>query len=243
MINSVLRRLFTRVGLGVIRYPNETLRGRMSLLKYYEIDLLFDVGANTGQYAGAMRDFGFTGRIVSFEPLRQAYDKLQAQAAKDSKWEAVHSAIGDTDGDIEINVAGNSQSSSIFAMLPTHVQSAPNSAYIGKEKVRIARIDSIINQYYRSGEKLFLKVDTQGFEKKVLEGAAQSLPNIAGIQLEMSIVALYEGESLFVEMIELLEKWGYSLCSLEPGFRDPATGKLLQVDGVFFRESTKNDKK
>lgn len=239
MISSTIRRLFTRIGIGVVRYPNEILRGRMALLQHYGIDLLFDVGANTGQYVRVMRDFGFTGRIVSFEPLRQAYGELQAKAAKDSKWETVHSAIGDTDGDIEINIAGNSQSSSVFQMLPTHTQSAPDSAYVGKEKVRIARIDSIMSKYYHPGEKLFVKIDTQGFEKKVLEGAAQSLPNIVGFQLEMSIVALYEGESLFIEMVELLEQWGYSLCSLEPGFRDPATGKLLQVDGVFFRESAK----
>lgn len=212
------------------------------MLQHYGVDVIFDVGANTGQYARAIRDFGFTGRVVSFEPLGEAYNELQAKAAKDAKWEVVRSAIGDTDGDIEINIAGNSQSSSIFEMLPTHVQSAPTSAYIGKEKVPIARIDSVLNQYYRPGETLFLKIDTQGFEKKVLEGAVQSMPHIAGIQLEMSIIPLYAGESLFVEMIELLEQWGYSLCSLEPGFRDPITGKLLQVDGLFFREHTKNSK-
>lgn len=235
MIIWKFKNLLRKLGVDIVYFPGEILRGRISLLQAHSINLLFDVGANEGQYAQLMRTIGFTGRIVSFEPLSSAFPILAARAKHDSSWEAVHMAIGDEDGEVEINIAANSQSSSILSMLPSHVQAAPDSAYIGKERVPIARIDSIARQYYREGDNLFLKIDTQGFERKVIEGAAATLEAIRGIQVEMSIVELYEGEDTFIGMISWLQQKGYELHSLEPGFRDPATGRLLQMDGIFFR--------
>lgn len=235
MIVRKFKDIIRKFGIDVIRFPGETLKGRISLLREHSINLLFDVGANEGQYAQLMRTLGFTGRIVSFEPLSSAFALLASHAQADKNWQAVQMAIGDYDGDVEINIAANSQSSSILAMLPSHVQAAPDSSYIGKEKVPIARIDSIARQYYREGDNLFLKVDTQGFERKVIEGASATLELIRGIQLEMSLVALYQGEDTFMDMIAWLQHKGYELHSLEPGFRDPVSGRLLQVDGVFFR--------
>ncbi|HSU27024.1 MAG TPA: hypothetical protein VLJ68_01505, partial [Chitinophagaceae bacterium] len=57
------------------------------------------------------------------------------------------------------------------------------------------------------------------------------------IQLEMSIVPLYENEMLYVDMIDHLARKGFQLYSLENGFSNPETGKLLQVDGVFVNTS------
>jgi FkbM family methyltransferase len=236
MIIWKFKKLLRKFGVDIVYFPGDALRGRISLLKAHSINLLFDVGANEGQYAQLMRTIGYTGRIVSFEPLSSAFPILAARAKQDNAWEAVHMAIGDEDGEVEINIAANSQSSSILDMLPSHVQAAPDSSYIGREKVPIARIDSIARRYYREGDNLFLKVDTQGFERKVIEGASATLEAVRGIQLEMSIVELYQGEDTFIDMIAWLQQKGYELHSLEPGFREPNTGRLLQVDGIFFRK-------
>jgi len=106
------------------------------------------------------------------------YKELKKEAENDPLWDTENFVFGNDDGKSEINIAGNSFSSSIFEMLPAHLQAAPKSAYIGKEEISVRKIDSIIVNYYRPEQRLFLKIDTQGYEKNVLEGATSSLDKI-----------------------------------------------------------------
>jgi FkbM family methyltransferase len=207
------------------------------LLAYNNIDLVFDVGANIGQYAKLLRELGYSGRIVSFEPLSSAYSRLKAVSEKDPLWEiAPQAAIGNQEGEIIINIAGNSQSSSALPMLDAHLESAPESAYSGSETVKLSRLDTIAKDYIKSETKsIFLKIDVQGLEKQVLEGATAILPLVKGIKLELSLVPLYEGQVLFKEMIDIVEKLGYELYGIEPGFTAEKTGRMLQMDGIFFK--------
>lgn len=211
------------------------MQNRIKLLNHFNIKTILDVGANTGQFAYYTRKFGYRNTIISFEPLSSAFAILKQFSENDSKWEVVNSAIGDIDGEIEINISENSQSSSILDMMPGHVKSAPDSAYTGKEKVKIQKIDTVISNYSDNLEDTFLKIDTQGFEKKVLDGAEKSLKKLKGLQLELSMVELYKGETLITEMLNLIEEKGFIIYSLEPGFYDKKSGQLLQVDGIFFR--------
>jgi hypothetical protein len=75
----------------------------------------------------------------------------------------------------------------------------------------------------------------QGYEQQVLEGATGILPQVKGIQLEMSLVTLYQGELLFREMLDYMNNLGYSLHWLKPTIPDPNTGQMLQLDGIFFK--------
>lgn len=121
----------------------------------------------------------------------------------------------------QINVAGNSFSSSILPMESLHLDCAPESRYIGKESIEVKTLDSVFHEICRPDANVYLKVDTQGFEEKVLEGAKHSLPKIAAVQLEMSISRMYSGELLIADMINLMRDKGYTLVSLEDGFCDP----------------------
>ena len=207
----------------------------MHLLRSNRIDLVFDVGANFGQYATSLRECGYRGRIVSFEPLTSAFSRLEANAKADPLWEVVNIGLGDRDERATINIAGNSQSSSLLEMLPAHLKSAPVSAYVGKEEITVSRLDSVFSKYHRRGDRTFLKLDAQGYERKILEGASLSLSDIQGIQLEMSIEPLYSDEMPYLEMLGYLAGIGFTLASIEPGFGDPESGRMLQMDGIFFR--------
>lgn len=209
----------------------------MSLLQKFDIATLFDVGANSGQYAGKIRAGGYSGRLVSFEPLSEAHDSLSKAAKDDHEW-IVHprSAIGDQAGSTTINVSGNSFSSSIFPMLEAHASAAPESQYVGTEEVKVIKLDDVFGDYAAPDGRNFLKIDTQGFEKQVLEGATDVLGDIAAIRIELSIVPLYEGGETFEFFVAWFKAKGFALWDIERGFCDPRTGRMLQFDGIFVNE-------
>jgi FkbM family methyltransferase len=206
------------------------------LLDYHNIDLVFDVGANCGQYGSFLRECGYSGKIVSFEPLSSVYAQLLHLSKKDPLWNvAPRLAVGDRNDEITINIAANnSESSSALKMLDAHLKAAPESAYCGSERVKLNRLDDLAQKYIEKDSKIFLKIDVQGLEKQVIEGAKGILPMIKGIQVELSLVPLYQGQLLFQETIELMDKLDYELHSVVPNFIDNETGRVLQMDGIFF---------
>lgn len=239
-MKSTVKSLINQLGFELKKY---TIQGSEScrfkhFLAYYEVDLVLDVGANIGQYATSIRQIGYLKKIVSFEPLSNAYAQLQAASSKDPLWEiAPRSAIGNTEGEIAINIAANSISSSALNMLESHVKAAPQSVYCGLETVKLSRLDSIARQYITQDTKsIFLKIDVQGLEKQVIEGASQILPLVNGIQIELSLVPLYQDQLAFPSMLKFMEDIGYELHAVVPGFTDLKTGRLLQMDGIFFRK-------
>ncbi|MGC1781924.1 MAG: FkbM family methyltransferase [Acidobacteriaceae bacterium] len=209
-----------------------------SSLRKFGIDAVFDVGANQGQFASGIRDAGFKGKTISFEPLSSAHSKLLKASDGDPNWNVFsRCALGDRNGEIEINVAGNSESSSILPMLATHLSAAPQSAYVEREMSPITTLDAVAGRYLKDARAPFLKIDTQGFEWQVLEGAKDTLPRLKGVMLELSLVPLYEGQRLWQEMIRRLENDGFTLWALQQGFTDTSTGRVLQMDGIFYRVS------
>ena len=207
----------------------------MSMLRAASVDLVLDVGANIGQYAMRLREFGYRGRIVSFEPLSTAFKSLEQACASDAGWEAVPVALGGAPGKATLHVSSNSWSSSLLEMLPGLVEAAPESAFVGAEEVTVQTLAWALDKYRENTEATFLKLDVQGSERAIIEGAGDWLQRLAGIQIELSLAPLYQGESLYLEMIALLSAKGFVLMDLEPGYRDPGSGQLLQVDGIFFR--------
>jgi FkbM family methyltransferase len=217
--------------------PNTSSELRLAkMLVAEQVDLVIDVGANSGQYARSLRSAGYSQRILSFEPLSTAHAALEASARLDEKWAvAERMAMGDHDGVVTINIAGNSASSSILDMLDSHRHAAPYASYVGSEEVPVRRLDSVQHPFLDESTRPFLKIDTQGYESRVLKGATGLLKRVKGVQVELSLCPLYDGQLLWRDIIDLLEASGFELWSLFPEFLDPDTGRMLQCDGIFFR--------
>jgi FkbM family methyltransferase len=239
MLKRVIRSFVRSLGFELSRanlITSDVLQTKR-LLDHHEIDLVFDVGANCGQYGSFLRECGYAGKIVSFEPLSSVYAQLLDLSKKDPLWNvAPRIAIGDRNDEITINIAGNnSQSSSALKMLDAHLKAAPESAYCGSERVKLRRLDDIAQKYIEKNNKVFLKIDVQGLEKQVIEGTKGILSTIKGIQVELSLVPLYQDQLLFQDTINLMGELDYDLHSVVPNFIDNATGRVLQMDGIFFR--------
>lgn len=225
--------LLRQVGLDVRRY-RPAWRRRIAALADAGVRTVVDVGANTGQFGGDLRRSGFTGRIVSLEPLEGAYRDLAGRAAGDPEWRCVRLAASDRAGTARINVAGNSASSSLLPMARLHDEAMPVARIVGAEQVPLARLDELA-ELREAPDPLMLKLDVQGHEAAVLEGATGILDRVVLIEAELSIARLYEGAPLMPLMLERLAVRGFELVALEPGFYDRRDGRTLQVDGLFRR--------
>ena len=176
-----------------------------------------DVARCRCQY-GAIRNAGMLRAgipsIVSFEPLSGPYAKLIDAARGYTQWSvAPRCALGATEGKVEMNIAGNSQSSSLLPMLRRYVEALPNSAYTGTESVHVLRLDDFVETSLAGYDGAFaLKMDVQGFEGSVLDGAARTLPRVRVIYTEMSLCPLYEGSPTFIDLLRADRRSGVSVC-------------------------------
>lgn len=210
------------------------------MLAWHKVTVVLDVGANVGQFGKELRLAGFVGRIVSFEPLSNAHARLLTTAKADRNWMvAPQMAMGSSDAFVDINIAGDGVSSSVLGMLDAHLEAAPDSRYVGTERVQMWRLDRVAGEYLRDEDVAFLKVDVQGYESQVLEGARELLSRLIGLHLELALVPCYSEQHSFGQVSGALEKAGFSLWRLSPGTSDEHTGRQLQVDAAFFRQDLK----
>jgi FkbM family methyltransferase len=190
------------------------------------------VGANIGGFRDELRENGYNGIIHSIEPIFSLYKKLEVKSKSDSSWVLHNCALGDKNQEIEINISSNLHSSSVLDILDTHTTAAPDSIYVEKQRIRQLTLDAMRSSF-GCFNKLFLKIDTQGYEWNVLNGAKQFLHDVDALQLEMSMIPLYKDQKLFKEIFDFLTTSGFELYEVEPGFSDPKDGRQYQVDCIF----------
>jgi FkbM family methyltransferase len=207
-----LQRLARRLGYDLTsRKKARPLHAQLiAVLEHARITCVLDVGANRGQYGAMLREWGYRGRIVSFEPLAGAHAALSKRAAADPSWRvAPPMALGERDGDVEIEVSAESDMSSILPQSALLRRVSPSSAVIRKERVPLRRLEGIVGSYLEPADRSFLKIDTQGYEPQVMAGAGTLLERLSGIQLEMSLVPIYEGEREFCTQLVDLAAAGF----------------------------------
>jgi FkbM family methyltransferase len=197
--------------------------------------MILDVGANEGEFVDELRRHGYAGEVISFEPRREAFARLEKHASMDARWTPLQVALGPDRRDVSINISENGVSSSVLPMQGMHVEAAPESTYVRVEQVRQERLDDIVLPRLSDRDSVAMKLDVQGYEAAVLQGAPRLLDRIAALHLELSLAPVYEGQAEWRELAGGLQQLGFELWALEPVFTDPATGRTLQVDIVMYR--------
>jgi FkbM family methyltransferase len=228
MLARQTKELAHRMGFEISRY--RPLAARV-VARLESVPVVVDVGANRGQYATELRQHGYRGEIISFEPLEEAFAELAAAAARDVNWTCHRMALGASGGEGQINVASNLASSSLLAMGAAHRAGAPSVSITGVETVRVARLDDVL----ADDRPCLLKLDVQGYEGRVLDGAKETLTRAVLLECELCTAELYAGQTSPRALVDRLDDLGFELVDLEPVFRDRANGRVLALDAVFAR--------
>ena len=208
---------------------------RKNVINNLKIDLVLDVGANEGQWANEVLRNGYLESLISFEPVKKVFLKLESNANSYKNWKVVNTAIGKVDSINSINVAGNNAlSSSFFEMEDIHLKAAPDSKYIEVEKVKLSRLAP----WLKNENNIYLKIDTQGFEMEILQSVPEkSWHRILGIEVETSLVKVYSQPYLIEDIIKYLRRKDFKPYRLENGMSTKPFGQLLQVDIIFVKKN------
>ncbi|MEH6590012.1 MAG: FkbM family methyltransferase [Halioglobus sp.] len=210
-----------------------TLRACLfKLLNDYQIDTVIDVGANQGQFGLSIRSLGFRGKIYSFEPVQGAFDKLSEVASPDQDWHVFNYALGAESGEALINVSGFSSLSSLLDLNAYALNRWTSSEVTHKENIEIKTLDDCVAQgVFDAQRRLFLKMDTQGFDLEVFKGASSVIKNVSGMLSELSLIPFYEGMPGYAESLAIYEGHGFKVSGFYPITRNKDLS-LNEVDCV-----------
>jgi len=222
-----------------LRKDQPTLGAHLKrLLPLLGIDCVLDVGANDGQYAAMLRKVGYRGRIVSFEPVAKTYAALSERAAKDPDWKVFHCALAAKAGRQKIHITRSTVFASFLDPSDYSKKKYPNDMPVERvEEVRVRTLDEVLAKATEglTSPKLFLKMDTQGYDLQVFAGAKKSLPKVLALQTEIAIQAIYKGMPNYLQSLETYTKAGFVMSGLYPVSRDRETLALIELDCIMRR--------
>jgi FkbM family methyltransferase len=243
VLQQIVRRLRIAGGMRLIdvRRLHEQWEQRhlRRLLRLYEVDCVFDVGANYGQYAQMLRRHaGFRGLIVSFEPIPAAAAALRDKSRGDPKWIIEEIALSRSDGQCKFNVMTATQFSSLSAPRHDEVGLFEGTNRIAETvTVRTENLETAFGRLQRQYgfRRPFLKLDTQGFDVEIVSSARPVLREFIGLQSELAIKKLYASSVDFRSAITLYEECGFQLSAFVPNNAGHFP-QLVETDCIMVRD-------
>lgn len=219
-------------GLGYGTTENELLK----IIESVDTDLVLDIGANKGQFASKLYNYGYNKELISFEPLSEPYKKLLKKSENNSKWKVYEKCcVGADTENIDVQISNLIGNSSILNIKSTKFN-VKGSHFIGKENVKQITLASLNNSPLLSKAKnVFIKMDIQGYEHFVLSKLEEVEYFINGFFIELSLIKLYEEEKDFLSICNQLKGFGYNLVYITPEFIN--ANRMVQINGVFLHNT------
>ena len=208
------------------------------LLSTYRLDCTIDVGANDGLFGLSLRKHGYEGRILSFEPAPRSYSRLEKAAARDKRWQTFRYALGDRPESATLNVTRAAGFNSLLP-LNTFARSLfpAGTDVLGQIAVETRRLDSLLSDLCQnmSSEGVFMKIDTQGYDLKVLVGAGHFLDTVSVVEVELSTTPLYDGAPSCEAITEYLRESGFAKIAAFPATWDSREVCAIEYNAFFSR--------
>jgi FkbM family methyltransferase len=211
-----------------------------SLFKACQIDLVLDVGANKGDFPLFLRErIGYSGRIIGFEPVAGAFLELQKAAAKDPLWQVFNLALGSRNTRMEINVAASSEFSSFLDSNQYSLAQFGKRA-IGSQKQRVVvrRLEDFLGEisFPLESARIFLKIDTQGYDLEVYAGLGETLKHVAAMQSEVSLIPIYKEMPSWIDSLSFFQKQAFQVVGLFPVTREDL--QVIELDCLLIKRAS-----
>jgi FkbM family methyltransferase len=232
-MKKIIRHALNSVGLDVGRYRKKA--DPLSFLHSHNINTVFDVGANTGQFASEIRAVLQSAQIYSFEPVKKVYAELQHNMQSDMRWKGFNVALGEKKGSARITVSPYSPSSSLMPKSELLNQTFPHTRGGTEETITVETLDEVA-QSLPLTQNILVKLDVQGFEDKVIKGGNAVLSKTKVVITEASFFPIYEGQPLFDDIYTLLKSLGFKYHGGLHSKPHPKTGEILFEDSIFIKE-------
>ena len=206
--------------------------------------VIFDVGAFDGGTALTYKTLFPTSKIYSFEPFQESFSELVKNTRNYKDIITINKGLGEEEGVCKFQ-------SNSFAPTNSLLKTNQNVGKIWGDglldtietvDVEITTIDSFVNLNLIQNIDI-LKMDVQGAEYMIMNGAKESLKKgiIKIIYTEIIILPTYKQQLAFDEMINLMNSYGFKLYNLY-NLDTTKEGELRQVDAIFIKSSTYNKK-
>lgn len=248
LAKRIIKKAFAMSGYEIVGTENAgTLSGHLKqVFDLLDINCVLDVGANEGQYGRLLRKMGYKGIIVSFEPVQKAYALLQQGVKDDDAWYSFNYALGGENVVKALNITSGSDLSSFLTLSNYGIKTLgryrnndkPVTETEDTKHIEIKRLDAVFESIIQGIEnpRIFLKMDTQGYDLEVMKGAENCLDKIFGIQSEISVLPLYNNMPDYLQSLRVFTDLGYALTGLYTVIREPETLKIVEYDCVMIRE-------
>lgn len=230
-MKTMLRKVLNSAGYDVLKLKNSnsTLSTNLAnVIEKKKVGCIIDVGANAGQYGKFLRNIGYTGYILSFEPVSHVFEKLQSTAQHDPRWRCYRSALGDRDEVKGIHVYESTVFSSFLDAndYSRKIWNSLNRSHV--EEVQVRRLEDIYLELMHDIGSVgcMLKMDTQGYDANVFEGARGILRNIDVLQSEIATIGIYEHMPDGLDMLKLFREHGYYISGMFPINREESLAAI-----------------
>jgi hypothetical protein len=103
--------------------------------------------------------------------------------------------------------------------------------------VQVRRLDGMFEELRKltGAKNVYLKIDTQGHDKAVLEGAQEALRSVRAMQSEFSMIPVYEATPRAPEMLEYFHEHGFQVSGMYPINRDQKSLAVVEYDCVLVK--------
>ena len=225
------------------RLPNRPFAEHLGrVLKHFDIDCVLDVGANDGGFARFLRlEVGYRGLIISFEPVSVQTQACLAAAAIDPLWHVYGFGLGNKNCTTEMNAMANSVFNSLLQPIDNPPREFADMMVVDhKETIELRRLENLLPKLKRTHQfaRPYLKIDTQGFDLAVIEGAGSSIDQIIALQTELLFQPIYRDMPSWSSVTDALRDRDFSVSNFFMVNADPML-RAIELDGVFINNRHK----
>lgn len=238
-LKKVVRRTLRVFGFDIVPFPpaDSLAAHLLALFRQVDINCVFDIGAHVGEYGTFLREIGYSGHIISFEPIPLNFAILEKQCARDPKWRGLCLALGSRDGTMQINVTHATEFSSFLTPSRLSHEEFEQRSHVERvEVVEVRRLDSIFTECLHQipDPHMYFKMDTQGYDLEVLAGAGAHLADVLALQSELSLRPMYLNMTGGFEALSRLNAMGFEVTGLFPVSRSLDL-RIIELDCVMRR--------